>query len=108
VVSRVVGDLLDVEDPISGPYHLEVSSPGLDRPLRRWEHFQDHLGMIVFVRTREALEGRKNFKGTLVDARPETIQMDCDGNVHEIALDNIERARLRYFESQEGSKRSPT
>ncbi|SHE66823.1 ribosome maturation factor RimP [Desulfacinum infernum DSM 9756] len=108
VVSRVVGDLLDVEDPISGPYHLEVSSPGLDRPLRRWEHFQAHLGMIVFVRTREALEGRKNFKGTLVDARPETIQMDCDGNVYEIALDNIERARLRYFESQEGSKRSPT
>ncbi|SMC20389.1 ribosome maturation factor RimP [Desulfacinum hydrothermale DSM 13146] len=100
LVSRVVSDLLDVEDPISGPYHLEVSSPGLDRPLRKWEHFRDHTGQVVSVRTREALEGRRNFKGTLRNACPETIQVECDGTVHEIAIDNIERARLRYFDSQ--------
>lgn len=100
LVSRVVSDLLDVEDPISGPYHLEVSSPGLDRPLRKWEHFRDHTGQVVAVRTREALEGRRNFKGTLRSACPETIQVECDGTVHEIAIDNIERARLRYFDSQ--------
>lgn len=98
-VSRVVGDLLDVADPITGPYHLEVSSPGLDRPLRRWEHFQRQIGKVVTVRTRVAVGARKNFKGILVDARPESIRVNCDGTLFDIPLDIVERARLRYFES---------
>ncbi|MEJ5365841.1 MAG: ribosome maturation factor RimP [Desulfosoma sp.] len=98
-VSRVVGDLLDVADPIAGPYHLEVSSPGLDRPLRRWEHFHRQIGKVVAVRTRTALGARKNFKGILVAASPEAIRVDCDGTIYDIPLDAVDRARLRYFES---------
>jgi len=98
-VSRVVGDLLDVADPIAGPYHLEVSSPGLDRPLRRWEHFHREIGKVVAVRTRTALGARKNFKGILVAASPEGIRVDCDGTLFDIPLDAVDTARLRYFES---------
>lgn len=98
-VSRIVGDLLDVADPIAGPYHLEVSSPGLDRPLRRWEHFRQQIGKVVAVRTRTALGTRKNFKGILVAANPEAIRVDCDGTIFDIPLEAVDRARLRYFES---------
>ncbi len=108
-VSHVLGDLLDVADPISVPYHLEVSSPGLDRPLRKWEHFRRQIGNVVTVRTREALEARKNFKGTLVDADPDFIQVNCDGVVFTIPLKLIDRARLCYFESpQSGRDRIPS
>ncbi|ROQ90193.1 ribosome maturation factor RimP [Desulfosoma caldarium] len=103
-VSRMVSDLLDVEDPIPGPYHLEVSSPGLNRPLRRWEHFQRQIGNVISVRTRLPIESRKNFKGTLVAAHPEGIRMECDGTFFDIPLNAVERARLRYFES---SQRTP-
>lgn len=102
-VSRMVSDLLDVEDPIHGPYHLEVSSPGLDRPLRRWEHFQRQIGKVISVRTRLPIESRKNFKGTLVAAHPEGIRVDCDGTFFDIPLNAVERARLRYFESPQGT-----
>ncbi len=98
-VSRVVGDLLDVADPIVNPYHLEVSSPGLNRPLRKWEHFQKSIGNIVDVRTGTSIHNRRKFKGRLIDARPEGITVDCDGHPFDIPLNHLERARLRYFES---------
>lgn len=102
-ISRLVSDLLDVEDPIQGPYHLEVSSPGLDRPLRRWEHFQRQIGKVVTVRTRRPIGARKKFKGTLMAAHPESIRVECDGTPFDIPLDAVERARLHYFESLEGA-----
>ncbi len=105
-VSRVVGDLLDVADPIHGPYHLEVSSPGLDRPLRRWEHFANQIGKVVAVRTRLPIGSRKNFKGILLAADPQGIRVDCDGTPYDIPLDAVERARLRYFESLEAAPKS--
>ena len=98
-ISRVVGDLLDVADLISNPYHLEVSSPGLNRPLRRWEHFQGCIGSIVDVRLSTSIYNRRKFKGRLIDARPEGITLDCDGQPFDIPLTHLERARLRYFES---------
>lgn len=98
-VSRVVGDLLDVADPIVNPYHLEVSSPGLNRPLRKWEHFQRCIGSIVDVRSGTSIHNRRKFKGRLIDARPEGITVDCDGQPFDIPLTHLERARLRYFES---------
>jgi ribosome maturation factor RimP len=98
-VSRVVGDLLDVADPIVNPYHLEVSSPGLNRPLRKWEHFQRYIGNIVDVRTGTSIHNRRKFKGRLSEARPEGITIDCDGQSFDIPLNQLERARLRYFES---------
>jgi ribosome maturation factor RimP len=98
-VSDVVGDLLDVADPISNQYHLEVSSPGLNRPLRKWQHFADHLGKIIEVKTSLPLDNRRRFKGRLLSAGPEEISMDCDGQVYEVPLPTVERARLRYFDS---------
>lgn len=100
-VSQVVGDLLDVADIIPNPYHLEVSSPGLDRPLRKPEHFQKYIGKIVDVRTTSPILNRRKFKCALVSADPELITLNCDGQLYEISLSLIDRARLCYFESFE-------
>ncbi len=103
-VSRVAGDVLDVADLIPNSYHLEVSSPGLNRPLRKWEHFQQHVGDIVEIRTVVPLQARRNFRGPLREVSPEQIVVECDGKGYTIALPLIERARLLYFESIESKK----
>ena len=100
-VSHVVGDLLDVSDLIASHYHLEVSSPGLDRVLRKAEHFQKQIGNIIEVRTTMPIEKRRKFKGILVDTRPEGITVNCEGQLFEIPLALVERARLCYFETFE-------
>jgi ribosome maturation factor RimP len=93
-VSNQVSGILDVEDPISGHYTLEVSSPGLDRPLVKREHFERVTGERIKVRLVRALENRRNFAGRLVAVSGEDIVMDVDGEQFTLALDNIERARL--------------
>ncbi|MEN6440140.1 MAG: ribosome maturation factor RimP [Syntrophobacter sp.] len=104
-VSRVASDVLDMADLISNSYHLEISSPGLNRPLRKWEHFQKQIGNIVEVRTTVPVEQkRRNFKGILKEASPEQVIIECDGKDHAIEIGGIERAKLLYFES---SKRKP-
>lgn len=100
-VSRVIGDLLDVADVIPVAYHLEVSSPGLNRPLRKPEHFRSAIGKIIDVRTTVLLNGRRRFKGVLRGISDDHIQMDCDGSPYEVPLRFLERARLRYFDSVE-------
>lgn len=102
-ISDVSGDLLDVADVIPNPYHLEVSSPGLNRPLRKPEHFAGQIGSIVEVRTLAPMGNRRNFKGTLLEASAEQIALDCDGQVFEIRMSLLERGRLRYFETLERS-----
>ncbi|SFN02189.1 ribosome maturation factor RimP [Thermodesulforhabdus norvegica] len=99
-VSRVVGDYLDVIDPIDHAYHLEVSSPGVDRPLRKVEHFARYLGSVVRVRTTEVVEGRKNFKGILVDVKEDTVTLECDGHAYDIPIAIVGKARLLYFETE--------
>lgn len=64
-VSRAVSALLDVEDPIAGAYDLEVSSPGIDRPLVRLDDFARHEGFVARIETKALFEGRKRFKGRL-------------------------------------------
>ncbi len=98
-VSRIVGDLLDVADVIRPSYHLEVSSPGIDRPLRRLEHFQKYIGDIIEVRTISAIQNRRNFKGELKGASSEGIVIACETGSYLIPMSLIERARLLYFES---------
>ncbi len=100
-VSRVIGDLLDVADIIPVAYHLEVSSPGLNRPLRKPEHFRSVIDKIIDVRTTILLSGRRRFKGLLREISGDQIRMDCDGSLHEIPLQFLERARLCYFDSLE-------
>jgi ribosome maturation factor RimP len=93
-VSRAVSALLDVEDPVPGNYNLEVSSPGLDRKLRKVEHFQRFIGQIVKVKLRFPLEGRRRFRGKLLSADDENIVVEVDGESYSLALATIDTARL--------------
>ncbi|MGC8491214.1 MAG: ribosome maturation factor RimP [Syntrophobacteraceae bacterium] len=104
-VSRAVGDLLDATDMIPTAYNLEVSSPGIDRPLRKLEHFQKHLDDIIEVKTVSAVQNRRNFKGALKEASPAGVVVECDSQDYLLAMELIERARLLYFESLERKSR---
>ncbi len=93
-VSRELGTVLDVEDIIEQSYSLEVSSPGLDRPLKREKDFIKAVGKKINIRTREALEGRRNFKAVIDGVREgKVIVTDSEGRQWEIDVENIEKAR---------------
>lgn len=93
-VSEQVSAVLDVEDPIRGHYMLEVSSPGLDRPLFEAAHYERFAGHRVRVRLGMALEGRRNFTGKLCGIDGRTVVLEVDDQVVRLPLDNIEQARL--------------
>jgi len=93
-VSRQVSGLLDVEDPIPGPYTLEVSSPGLDRPLFREADFRRFAGRVVRIRTDVPLEGRRNFRGVLRGLRGGEVLVEVDGTELALPVERIEQARL--------------
>ena len=93
-VSHQVSGLLDVEDPIPGEYTLEVSSPGLDRPLRKAEHFQRFEGHEARVRLRVPRDGRRRFKGVIKNAGQDGFVLESDEGSVRIALDEIDLARL--------------
>lgn len=94
IVSKQLSAVLDVEDPLPGHYRLEVSSPGLDRKLTKPSHFQRFLGETVRVKLRFPLEGRRNFRGTLVAASEDKIEIEVDGEPHSLEIAAIESARL--------------
>ena len=93
-LSRAFSEIMDAADPIKGEYVLEVSSPGVDRPLTKPEHFRRFLGRKVRVRTREAIEGQRNFKGTLAGADDESVTVAGDGALVRIPFDGVERSNL--------------
>jgi ribosome maturation factor RimP len=96
-VSHLVGDVLDAEvldDSLKGKYTLEVSSPGLDRPLTRPKDFIRFVGSKAKLTTREPMAGRHKFTGELLSATDLVIQIDVDGEPVEIAYDLIDRARV--------------
>jgi ribosome maturation factor RimP len=93
-VSRAVSEVLDAEDPIPGQYTLEVSSPGLERPLRTAEHFARFVGETVHVETVQAIEGRRRFKGALTAAGAETVEVEVDGKRWALPLSGIRKAHL--------------
>jgi ribosome maturation factor RimP len=93
-VSRQVSALLDVEDPVPGHYVLEVSSPGLDRKLTKPAHYQRYVGDDIRVQLRFPVEGRRKFRGKLLSANEEAIEIDVDGQSHELPLATIDTARL--------------
>jgi ribosome maturation factor RimP len=94
-VSHAVSQILDAEDPIKGHYTLEVSSPGLERVLRKRAHFERFAGERVFVELKLPIEGRRRFAGTLKSVLGEAIVVEVDGRAHELPLDRIQKARLR-------------
>ncbi len=93
-VSRQVSVRLDVEDPLPGHYVLEVSSPGLDRRLTKYEHFQRFTGQTVRVKLRFPLDGRRNYRGSLKSATADNIEVEVDGETFRLPLTTIESARL--------------
>jgi ribosome maturation factor RimP len=86
--------ILEVEDPISGKFNLEVSSPGLDRPLAKSSHFSQAVGERVKIRTRWPIEGRRRFTGVLTRTSSDAALVDVDGEVFEVRFEDMERARL--------------
>ena len=111
-VSRQAGDLLDVHDIPPGPYTLEVSSPGLDRPLVRDRDFEKYRGSTVRVRLKEKLDGAQNLRGTLTDYRDgdggKTIVLSVEGRDLSIPREMVSRARLEYeFEEDRRTAREP-
>jgi ribosome maturation factor RimP len=99
-ISKQVGDILDVYDVIPGSYTLEVSSPGLDRPLTRDKDFIKYRGSVVRIKTGEKLDGAKNFHGILNDYLDEdgakTLVVDVSGKIYHIPRDLVVKAHLVY------------
>jgi len=93
-VSRQVSAVLDVEDPIPGAYTLEVSSPGLDRPLRKEADFVRFAGERAKLELTLPKDGRKRYTGTLQGCEAGAVKIEVDGVVHALPLGDIARARL--------------
>jgi len=93
-VSRQISTLLDVEDPIPGRYSLEVSSPGLDRPLTKAAHFRRFAGEDVRIKLSVPLEGRRNFRGAICAVNDDSVEVEVDGEKHRLPIAKIASARL--------------
>jgi len=92
--SRQFSAILDVEDPISNRYTLEVSSPGMDRPLAKPEHFQQVIGQDVKIKMITLINGRRRFTGELIEANNQFAVVEVDGEQTELPYDEMDRARL--------------
>jgi len=94
-VSLQISSVLDVEDPIPGQFNLEISSPGMDRPLRKIADFERFAGSTVKIKlTVPTLEGQRNFTGKLKGIENEDVILEMDGETHYLALDSIDKARI--------------
>ena len=92
--NRALSALLDVEDPIEGAYDLEVSSPGLERPVQRWDDFRRLVGFRARIQLDKEFPGRRRYTGDLQGAADEQISIEVDGQLFEVPFDRIERANL--------------
>lgn len=97
-LSPILGDLLDVYDPVEGRYTLEVASPGLNRPLTKLEHFEAFRGQRVKIRTRNAHDGRKSFLGKLIAVAAEGVEVDDElsRRRESIGFGEIQEANYEY------------
>ncbi len=93
-VSHQVSAVLDVEDPIRGAYALEVSSPGIDRPLFTPEQYARYVGQAVRVQLARALDGRRKFKGELSEVNEDSLTLVVDGESFQLPFELIEKGRL--------------
>ena len=94
VVSNQLSAVLDVEEPIQSQYVLEVSSPGVDRPLFRPADFTRFKGHEIRLRSYKAIMGRRNFRGSIKETEDESVLVEVDGEIYEIPFNAIEQARL--------------
>jgi ribosome maturation factor RimP len=96
-VSLQVGNVLDTEEVFPGHYTLEVSSPGVERKLRKWKDFERFQGQRMKVVLREPLEGVKHFDGVLQSAQDGTLKMEiAGGKPVELRFEQVERANLKF------------
>ncbi|WP_226642969.1 ribosome maturation factor RimP [Microbulbifer variabilis] len=94
-VSRQASAVLDVEDPISGRYTLEVSSPGLDRPLYKLEQYERFVGAQIEVRLRMPLDGQRKWRGLLAGVEGDEVVLRVDSeNEYLLPIDSIEKANI--------------
>ena len=96
-LSRGLSDLLDEhDDVVDGAYTLEVSSPGINRPLKRPEHFSRFVGKKIRVRTRDMINGRRSFLGELLEVSAEKIAVNQDGARWEIPFSQIDKSNYEH------------
>ena len=93
-ISRAISALLDVANPIAGAYRLEVSSPGIDRPLVRPEDYERFAGFEAKLEVTEAIGGRKRFRGRLLGRNGEAVRLATEAGEIELPLPAIARAKL--------------
>jgi ribosome maturation factor RimP len=94
LLSRTISALLDVEDPLPGAYDLEVSSPGIDRPLTRAEDYDRFAGFEARIDVHPPIEGRKRFKGRLQGRDGGAVRLETDTGTVDLELARIQRAKL--------------
>jgi len=92
--SHQISGLLDVEDPIKSDYALEVSSPGLDRPLFELAHFAQFVGEVARIKLQTPLDGRSNYKGVIREVSDDEVTVDVDGEPLRLPYAQIASARL--------------
>jgi ribosome maturation factor RimP len=92
--SRLIEAILDVEDPLKGSYVLEVSSPGIDRPLTRLRDFERFAGFEARVETRWLVDGRRRFKGRLLGVEGDRVRLAGETDEFALAFGDIARAKL--------------
>ena len=93
-VSRQISGVLDVEDPISNEYTLEVSSPGMDRPLFTLEQLAAHAGEQVKIKLRTPFDGRRNFQGVLRGVEEQDVVVLVDEHEYLLPIDAIDKANI--------------
>jgi ribosome maturation factor RimP len=93
-VSRQISSVFDVEDPVEGRYRLEVSSPGLDRPLFTVAHFEQQIGSTVKLKTYDAIDDRRNYVGLLEQVSDEQLTVNVEGQAFVLNMSNIMRANV--------------
>jgi ribosome maturation factor RimP len=95
-VSSELGDILDAKMQMRGPYHMEVSSPGLDRPLTKPKHFIHFKGRQVAIRTKSPVEGKRSFRGVLKEFSDGMVVLGIEKQTLGVPYENISKARLDY------------
>ena len=99
-ISKAIGPILDIEDPIDRAYHLEISSPGIDRPLVRISDFENWAGHVAKLETRQMINGRKRYKGTILSVNGDEITFrreaakDDEESEFKLPIGEIREARL--------------
>jgi ribosome maturation factor RimP len=95
-ISRAISGVLDEADPIDGQFYLEVSSPGLERPLRQPRHYRSAVGTQVRIKTNPGVEGDRRVDGVITDADDDGVTVDTGSGTRRLAYDDVERARTVF------------